>query len=328
MHQKLKAFLRRFPLLVHLRQTIWRWSLPQDPRIRCLADGDFHRRRFMGQKNIGSLAFDVALVVGSYRETSYLLQIHTRNVIESYVYFDGVWEKHIADLIAGYLNEEGGCVIDIGANVGASSIPLAKAFPKSTFYLFEPHPIIFGTLMGNIAYNRLENVIAKNIAITDSDKSVLPFYAQKAADNFGLSSFTLNHDISDFDVVDVQCAHLDSLFLDRDDRIKVIKVDTQGHELSVLRSARGTIMRDRPAVIFEFESEYFTGTEAEREQRMAVCDLFAGLNYSLYMIDKSGFLPRVTLHDYFHGEIIAVPNSGWADGVNRTENSTPWELKN
>jgi hypothetical protein len=55
--------------------------------------------------------------------------------------------------------------------------------------------------------------------------------------------------------------------LNNEGSIKLIKIDTQGHELEVLLSAKKIIIRDRPVILFEFESEYFESKSDESETK-------------------------------------------------------------
>jgi FkbM family methyltransferase len=306
----LKFFLKKIPILVDIKRCIWRLSNPHRPKptlADLVADKTYFLRLFSRHQNLKSISFEKGIVGGSFRKDSFLLNIRPQNYIESSVYLNGVWEPHIAELIASYLNVPNAAVIDVGANIGATSIPLAKHFTEVRFFLFEPHPIIFSDLRNNISFNKLSNIDAFNIAITNHSDSFLPFYAQKNAKNFGQSAFTLNHDIEDYDVIQVECKTLDSVF-NGELQLKVIKIDTQGHELNVLLSAKQLISKFRPVIIFEFESGYFESRHSEIETKENILKFFDQLNYELYMIENDNkFFPKVTLKDFFNGDILAVP---------------------
>lgn len=302
----IKLYLKTFPILVRIRESIWKFRHPSriDP---ILEDKHYFSRLYSNHPNLQSISFEKGIVKGSFRETPFLLNIRPQNLIESFVFVDGIWEPHIAELIASYLNVPNAAVIDVGANIGATSIPLAKHFTEARFFLFEPHPIIFKDLKNNISFNKLSNIEAYNIAITNHSDPFLPFYAQKSGNNLGISSFTLNYDIEDYDVIQVECKSLDSIF-NSELQIKVIKIDTQGHELNVLLSAKNLISKHRPIIIFEYESEYCEQSNHETGTKEKILNFFEPLNYELYMIDKnSKFFPKLTLKDYFHGDILAVP---------------------
>ena len=303
---KIKRYLKTFPLLIIAKRKVWRLLRINRP-LPILADKDYFRKLFSPSPNIKSLSFEKGLVLGRFRETSYVLTIRPQNFIESHVYLNKIWEPHLADLITGYLNDPNAAFIDVGANIGATSIPLAKHFKGVRFFLFEPHPLVFQDLENNISFNKLTNIECHNIAVTNQGDTFLPFYAQKNANNFGLSSFTHNHNITDYEVIEVPCTSLDSV-LNSDVNVRVIKIDTQGHELNVLLSATQLIKKNRPIVLFEFESEYFPAPEDEKNTKGQILDFFANLKYELYMVGtESQYLPKLTLQDYFHGDILAVP---------------------
>lgn len=273
-----------------------------------IADHKYFRGLFKYHRNINSISCERGLTLGEFKGTSYLLKITPSNLIETSVYLNGIWEPYIAKILSSYLNGENKIVIDVGANIGANTIPLAKHFPKVQFHLFEPHPFIFSELKDNISINKLQNITAKNLAITNSPEATLPFYAQKNALNFGLSSFHLNYDIGEYDKINVNCASLDSQFSNKNFPVSIIKIDTQGHELSVLASGEKIIRRDRPVILFEFESEYFSSLTEETSTKNKIRDFFSSISYELFMVDRhSNFMPQVTLNNYFHGDIIAVP---------------------
>jgi FkbM family methyltransferase len=306
-----KKFLKKFPILVNIKRGVWRLSNLQQPNPTLsdlVYDKNYYSNFFYRHHNVKSISFEKGIVNGSFRDTKFLLNIRPQNYIESYIYLNGTWEPHIAELIASYLNVPNAAVIDVGANIGASSIPLAKHFTEVRFFLFEPHPIIFKDLRNNISFNRLSNVEAYNIAITNHRDPFLPFYAQKNAKNFGQSAFTLNHDIEDYDVIQVECKSLDSTF-NSELQLKVIKIDTQGHELNVLLSAEELISKYRPVIIFEFESGYFDDQNSEAEVKEKILKFFEQLNYEVYMIpNDSKFFPKVTFKERFNGDILAVPS--------------------
>lgn len=59
-----------------------------------------------------------------------------------------------------------------------------------------------------------------------------------------------------------------------------IKIDVEGHEMSVLRGAQGIIERDRPAILVEAEERHRSGTVAEIER------FLSARGYSGLMLDQ------------------------------------------
>ncbi len=65
-------------------------------------------------------------------------------------------------------------MLDIGANLGAYSIPLAKSMRDvgGVLMAFEPQRILYYQLCGNVVLNRLDNFIAINKAVGDYDGDI------------------------------------------------------------------------------------------------------------------------------------------------------------
>lgn len=267
---------------------------------------------FRKKANSNAIDFSSGIVVGKFLDSSYMLSMRPPSLIESYVYIEGVWEPHIANLIYSMIQPGNQIIIDIGANIGASSIPLAKKCSDCDFYLFEPHPEVFLQLKKNCALNKLENIRLFNAAVTNQKLDTVNFYAQKESDNMGLSSLVKNENIENFDEIKVPAIRLDDIFFsgqfDRHPKkISLMKIDVQGSELDVLLSAKQVIESFRPNIIFEFESEYFDSKDEETLVQSKIENFFAELEYELYCVERlSSFMPKIKFPGYFHGDILAV----------------------
>ena len=300
-----KHFLKRFKFLVNVKRVLF--SLLQLNRQPYAFKGiSYFKKLNASNPNLVSLDFSDSLVVGNFKGINYFLKYRNKGLIETRIYVNGNWEFHILDLISSFLTDEEGIMVDVGSNIGAISIPLAKKHCNINFLLFEPHPEIYKILCNNLSINKLNNVNAHNKAVSDKSGSILPFYAQINSNNMGLSSFNLNPDISEYEIVEVSCVGLDDFVEKETKRIKVLKVDTQGSELSVLYSATRVLKNDRPVVFFEFESEYHS-SELEGS---ALVSFFQELDYSLYSIQNGlNFLTKVNFKGYYNGDVIALPNN-------------------
>ena len=309
----IKTFLKRFPFAVALKRRLFPGAgLGRLGAARLPTEETFFRM-FQGidPDNMPSLDVSRGLVQGQLDGAAFLLQMRVGGFIESSIHEYGIWEGHVARLISGYLHRPGGVMIDVGANIGATTVPLARRFPGSEFCVFEPHPEVFGTLSTNIALTCLGNVRTWNRAVSNSAATTIDFYAQKGSTNMGLSSTRLNPDIKDHDCIKVGSVRLDDVFKDTGQRISVIKIDTQGNELDVLESAREIVTRHRPVIVFEHEDEYFPDEAERTATKRRISRYFETLNYGVYALNAGPrFMPALRLdQSYFHGEIVAVPHS-------------------
>jgi FkbM family methyltransferase len=257
--------------------------------------------------NIDALNFEEGVVLGSFQGKDYLMNCQPGNLIETTIYLDKIWEEHLAKIMSLYLDGSNGAMIDVGANIGANTLPLAAKHPQIKFHCYEPHPEIFGRLKNNIKLNNFKNIEPVNSAVSNSTEKSLKFYAQKSADNMGRSSLQLNSDIKEHDEISVSTISIDDIFANSSDPILLIKIDTQGTELEVLQSAKKTIEKFRPTILFELEDRYFLDSERDSAKKM-LKEFFEGLDYSL-LNNTIGldYYPQVDITKNYHGDILAVP---------------------
>jgi len=139
-------------------------------------------------------------------------------------------------------------VIEVGANMGCFTVPLAKAVGRSGLvYAFEPQPIVFQQLCANLALNDLVNVQAFNAGCSDAAGWMPIKRVDPAREvNFGGLSLAALEGASP---IRVRIETLDEV-LDPP-RLTLIKADVEGMEVQVLRGAAGLISRFRPVLYLE-----------------------------------------------------------------------------
>lgn len=259
------------------------------------------------RQNLNAINILHGLVRGRFQGVEYVLKMAQGNFIETCVLRDSNWEPHILELISSYLLHPNQVMIDIGANIGATTVPLAKKYINTQFYLFEPHPKAFADLQINCNYNKLANVKLFNAAVSDRNGFV-QFYASTDANKLGLSSTKPNADIKNYNLIDVPCVSVDAQCAGIEDPIAVIKIDTQGTELDILRSATNTIIKHRPVIFFEFESDYYPDPQEEQRVKLELLSFFKLHRYDLFCMQReNAYHPAMSLNGYYNGDIIAVP---------------------
>jgi FkbM family methyltransferase len=146
----------------------------------------------------------------------------------------------------------GDWVIDIGANVGHYTLELSRLVgPEGRVIAFEPIPATFELLSANCRQAANDNVTLFNAAVSKETRvarMTIPKWEH------GLHNFyeaRLNG--AGEDGVPVLCVGIDGL--DIEDKVKLVKIDAEGHEASVLRGMEELIGRDRPILIIEGRTE-------------------------------------------------------------------------
>ncbi|MCW5913730.1 MAG: FkbM family methyltransferase [Chitinophagaceae bacterium] len=207
---------------------------------------------FKGKKRLGSLLFRQSV----YKYTDKLvrckdgLMLHILNTQDSVgrdLFFDGEYEPETVNLINSIL-KEGDIMIDAGANIGAISLPVAKANHVQV-YAFEPAKHVFEILEKNVTVNNLKNVIPVRLALSDVVETH-EFYESNRV--HGWSGMVK---IDSFQHYQVDTTTLDAFAGQNNiQNIKVLKADVQGWEYFVFRGAENLISEGRiEYIIFELE---------------------------------------------------------------------------
>lgn len=145
------------------------------------------------------------------------------------------------------LTPPGGFVVEIGANIGAHTVSLAKKAGWVTAY--EPQPVIFQNLCANLALNGLTNVHAVNAGCGEhAEEIAMPRIDYSREGNFGAVSLD-SLPVDEGAWVRVPVVRLDDGLTAP--ALHLLKIDAEGMEAAILRGAGETIARFRPTIYLE-----------------------------------------------------------------------------
>ena len=193
--------------------------------------------------------------------------------IEANLYLTGRYEPELADLMDRTLSH-GSVVLDIGANLGAHTLPLAKKLgPEGRVIAVEATDFALKKLKQNLALNpQLEaRVTPIHAFLCDSERTDLPAYVSASWSlKGGLTSPSRNALDLGYakPILGAQTLTLDELVKDlRLERVDAIKLDVDGHEVTVLRGARNTLQKHSPLVFIECSPIHYEAMKTSfREQ--------------------------------------------------------------
>ena len=122
-------------------------------------------------------------------------------------------------------------VVDIGANVGAASVYFALAYPGAQLYALEPASSPLSLLQQNVA--SLRNVKVFPFGLHSSEKTVTLFHGKTDSVESSLSSSLRTTSESE----QIRLRGAAQFLSDHGiDKIDVLKIDTEGCEVPILRS--------------------------------------------------------------------------------------------
>jgi FkbM family methyltransferase len=147
----------------------------------------------------------------------------------------------------------GATVLDVGAHKGSYTWWLRRAVGDAgRVYAFEPQPALVRRLAElAVAW---PNVRVEWLALS-SQAGELQLHVPKGGPSPG-ATLEARADEA-FDTFSVPVTTLDAYAASHGiERVRLIKVDVEGHEFEFFRGAEGVLRRDRPALLFECEERH------------------------------------------------------------------------
>jgi FkbM family methyltransferase len=132
-------------------------------------------------------------------------------------------------------------IFDVGANIGQKSLCMSKMWPDANIHAFEPVAKTFQALCQNVA--KKQKIRPWNLAVSDSIGTAEIFldehYSELSSMNKPSGGRSERINITTLDAF--RADHAVS-------QVDLMKIDTEGHEESVLRGARGMFEQNPPSL--------------------------------------------------------------------------------
>lgn len=179
-------------------------------------------------------------------------------------------------------------VADVGANIGYVTALLSRwVGPNGAVHSFEPVPDTYGWLSHNVKALGLGNVHTYDVGLSSEEREawmVIPEYPS-GGENLYESRVAGDRDGADgARRVRVRLRTLDGVL---SGGVSFIKIDAEGHELPILRGARGIVSAFKPALLVEI-----SGTPGENKELLA---LLGSWGYGAYGWDGRTLSSRTPL---------------------------------
>lgn len=183
---------------------------------------------------------------GRYRLWSHVIFAENAKELASY---QEVWFARVYETVEDFVVQPGWKIVDIGANIGAFSLSVIE---KASWLLaVEPNPQV---------YERLKKNLGRNSPPSDGIYQTLNCALSSAS---GEGFLHLENDASCSGYIApgksqkgfrIEMCTLDSVKVDWPDKIDLIKIDVEGHEIHVLLGGQKVLSKTE-RVVFEYHSD-------------------------------------------------------------------------
>lgn len=169
---------------------------------------------------------------------------------------------------------QGDLVIDVGANLGAWSLPLAQKVGESGKVLsFEMNPVVAGELQRNTELNEFTQVEVITAGAWDG-----PGELEIEIDKENMASLVREPQKRGGQRIRVSLTSIDAEVGKLGDcRVSLIKIDAEGAEPQVLIGASRTIEKDRPILVVERNDD--------------AKEVLRNMGYGIYVLQEGALVP-------------------------------------
>lgn len=240
-------------------------------------------RTFVFRKYLGDLTI--------HTDTTYPIELEM---------LSGAYDPESQAIVSQFVKPRS-CCLDIGANVGALTLAMAKQVGgDGKVYAFEPGLVTFRRLQRNLSLNPTfrETVLPLQLGLSDSPGRL---FWNEDPNNRGNASLSASGGAP------VEVTTVDDYFRDHPlERLDFVKIDVEGMEYEVLKGGVQTWQKFQPVLYFETMQAF----ERERKRPLfrPIEELLAGIGYSLFK-PVDGKLSRTTAADLANNT-VALPERG------------------
>lgn len=156
-------------------------------------------------------------------------------------------------LAPGFSGKNAKVVVDIGANQGFYSLKIAKNNPKCRLFCVEPNPYLFEILRRNVKTNQLKKAVLINKAVGLRKGKIRLEIVKEIGAIGGKNLGIVNRPWLKKEFVKnivVKAITLEELCQENNiEAIDILKIDTEGMEMDILKSGRHVLPKTRKIVV-------------------------------------------------------------------------------
>lgn len=179
-------------------------------------------------------------------------QLDLREGIDLSIFLFGGFQNHVVSVSPGVPDA---VIFDVGANIGAITLPLARRHPCAQLHSFEPTYYALEKLRRNLELNpTLAARVTVNpcfIGSTSGTTHEAQAYASWRLDDTTGNEVHDTHFGLKMEATVTRISLDDYMAAKEIPQVHLIKIDTDGHEFEVLAGAQKLIANSRPRIVLE-----------------------------------------------------------------------------
>jgi FkbM family methyltransferase len=165
-----------------------------------------------------------------------------------------------------------GVFLDIGANIGLYSIPLALEFPEVEIHAFEPHPVNARCLRNSIQANGFQSLHLYEVGLANVTGQADLFLDETDSGGHSLLSTNMWNNKNPSVGVPVSLLPLDKWFQEKQlQRLDVVKIDVQGAEPDVFEGGMAALQKFQPEILIEIQFDGLLARDEVLNQLRRIC---------------------------------------------------------
>jgi FkbM family methyltransferase len=197
-------------------------------------------------------------------------------------------------------------LFDVGANYGGTSLKAVKQFPEAQIFAFEPHPETFLRLTDTTRHYSAIHPVQKALGAEAGDQ-VMYTYGSSGVINSLVpnAQAVVRFRLEQSSPVTVKCTTVDLFCAEQKiKKIDVLKIDTEGFDLEVLRGADAMLKRGAISFIY-FEFNDIQPDENSAGGALAPIDEFLRRHQYRFIASYNDWIET-------NGDLFAVSNALYA----------------
>lgn len=206
--------------------------------------------------------------------------------IDFSLWVTGVFERTTMEAYSAWIRD-GAVVLDVGANIGAHTLPLARlAGASGKVFAFEPTIFAYEKLKKNISLNPR---LAKRITCIQAmltDSTGLNEAPTRLYSSWPLTKESELHRLHGGKLMEIGKARVTTLdqLLDELEvgKVDFIKVDIDGYESRMFQGAENTLKRWKPIILMELAPYVLKEASTSAEELIKIVENYG---YSFYLLD-------------------------------------------